>query len=212
MSARRKPAVWSFPLYQEDDQARMAELKAALDNAERKVAEQETKVSTAARLGDDAPSPDALRQAADAAQQRLHDFITEVAERTFEVKWRAIGSRRYRDLRLAHPPRMVTKTVGEGDDAKTTEVVHEDDDGWGVNMDTFARALLAYCDAEDRIATIVEPEFESQDDRERFIDDEMSDGEVLQLFIQVIEANQGGTISPKALASRFASTPTSDET
>lgn len=202
MSALRKPAVWSFPLYQEEDQSRMAELSAALEHAERKAKEQ----AGSARLGDADTS-------VATAKQELHDFITEVAERTFEVKWRTIGSRRYRDLRLAHPPRMVTVTVGEGEDAKTAEVVHEDDEGWGVNMDTFARALVAYRDEDDpSIATIVEPEFESQADREKFIDDELSDGELLQLFIQVIEANQGGTINPKVLASRFASTPTSDET
>lgn len=195
MTQYRKPSVWSFPLYQEDDQARMAELKAALDQA---VAQSQR--TGAERMGDDVPSVDAAKKA-------LHDFITEVAERTFEVKWRTIGSRRFRDLRLAHPPRMVTKTEGEGDEAKVTEVEHDDDAGWGVNTETFVRALLAFCD--DEVSTIIEPEFESQEDRERFLDDELSDGELFQFFVQVMEANQGGTIDPKVLVQRFATTPTS---
>src|SRR5690348_13317161 len=113
MVQHRKPTVWTFLLYQEGDQERIAELSAALRNAEARA-----QSGGVARWGDDSPS-------VEAATQKLQDFIADVADRTFEIKWRAIGSRRFRDLRLKHPPRMVMKP---GEDGEPVEVVHEDDD------------------------------------------------------------------------------------
>lgn len=207
MTSHRRPVEWDFPLYQDDDQARLAEL----DNAVALAAETATR--SAARVGDDSP-PAALV----AAKQAYNDFIDEVAERTFVVRLRTIGSRRFRDLLLDHPPRMVPKQIeveralGEAE-APTVAgpelVMHPEDRGWGVNTDTFPRALIAFTDGE--VSTIVAPEFMTVAEREAFVDDDLSDGELLQMWVACHERNRGGSADPKFLP-RYDATPISDAT
>lgn len=194
MTQHRRPVEWDFPLYQDDDQPRLAELANAVTLAEQSAAQ------SAARLGDGEPP-----EAVEAAKQAYNAFIDEIAERTFVVRLRVIGSRRFRDLLLAHPPRMVDKTDSEG---KVTQAVHDEDRGWGVNTDTFPRALIAFSDGE--VSTIVSPTFETDAERQAFVDDELSDGELLQMWVAAHERNRGGSVDPKSLP-RYA-TPTSDET
>ena len=196
---------WDFPLYQDDDQPRLAELANAVTLAEQSASR------SAARLGDDEPPA-----AVEAAKRAYNAFIDEIAERTFVVRLRVIGSRRFRDLLLAHPPRMVPKVSpappAEGETvvvAAPEMVVHEDDRGWGVNTETFPRALIAFSDGE--VSTIVSPTFKSDAERKAFVDDELSDGELVQMWIVAHERNRGGSTDPKFLP-RYDYTPISDAT
>jgi hypothetical protein len=109
-------------IYQGDDADRLTELTRALDVAE---AAAKSNVG-AARLGDALPSVEEARKA-------LEDFVSEAAERAFVVKFQHIGSRRFRDFVLAHPPRKVD---GEPDEAGVVRQVDHPDDWLGVNMDT----------------------------------------------------------------------------
>lgn len=201
----RRPVEWDFPLYQDDDQPRLAELANAVTVAE------QTASRAPSRLGDDSPAA-----AVEEAKAAYNAFVDEIAERTFVVRLRVIGSRRFRDLLLDHPPRMVPKVnpapPAEGETVVVTApelVVHEEDHGWGVNTETFPRALIAYSDGD--VSTIVSPTFKTRAEREAFVDDELSDGELIQMWIAAHERNRGGSVDPKFLP-RYASTPISDAT
>lgn len=96
-----------------------------------------------ARLGSPAKS-----EAEEAAEE--YDALLEEAKRTYVLQ--AVGNRRWRDAKEAHPARK----VGEGDDATT----HPDDAPTGVNVTTFFMDVL--------VESIIDPDTDEYDPRPLF--------------------------------------------
>lgn len=185
-----EPELREYPIYRGDDRERVAELSRALASAER-VAEAAGQ-NPAARYGATDTDPKAAVEKARAA---YNAFVDEVADRTPMVKYRHVGSRRFRQILLSHPARRVMQ--GEGEDA--TEVDHPDDAGYGVNTETFPWALLAYRDGDDGVRTIVEPDFASERDCLAFLEDVLSEGQLEELWVAAYMLNRGGSVHPKLL-------------
>jgi hypothetical protein len=181
-----KPRSTVVVLYQGDDMDQLAHLKRRVDIAQRRA----DSGSSAARFGDDDESATAAQAAYDA-------FVDEAAERALEIELRSIGRRRFRDLLAEHPPRMVESEPDE--DGKTKPVVHEDDAAFGVNTEAFPLALLCYRDGD--AVTLARPEFASKSDLQRFVDDELADGDFDQLWIAAHMLNRSPSADPKAHAS-----------
>ena len=174
-----KPRTVSVTIYQGDDLERLAELHRAVVRAEAQAVEA---ARGPRRGGDEIPNADAEKAAYNA-------FVDEAAERAVEVRLRAIGSTRFADLMLAHPPRMVD---GEGG-----KKPHEDDEQFGVNTLTFPKALLGYRDeADPELRTIVAPAASVEDIRE-FLDDECTDGDVEKLWTAAYFLNRTPGADPK---------------
>jgi hypothetical protein len=183
--AHLKPRQATVTLYQGDDMPRLAELKRAADQA-----------AEGGRMDDGADETAAYNA-----------FLTEVADRAVEVVVQSIGRRRWRDLTLAHPPRMVESEPDE--EGKTRQVVHDEDVQWDVNTDTFPRALLMYADEEKpEIRTIAAPSLDSEDERAEFVDDELAEGDFEQLWIAAFHLNSAPPASPKELAQRSSESTT----
>lgn len=185
MTTHLKPRSATVVLYQGDDMDTLAELRRRVDLAERQ-AEQR---SGTERAGDDDMSVSEAKNAFDA-------FVDAAAERALEVEIRSIGRRRFRDLVLEHPPRMVDAEPDA--DGKVVQVEHEDDQGYGVNVDTFARALLTYRDGEH--VTIAHPEFPSKAAVEAFVDDELAEGDFDKAWTGAFFLNRAPSADPKMLA------------
>jgi hypothetical protein len=167
---RRRETVY---LYQGDDLDHLTELG-------RKVAEaqaSEAAVPAGSRLLSDTGAQD--------AKEAFNAFRDEAQERATKVVVEALGRVAWRDLTREHPPREQTITDDEG---KPTTVLH-DDDGSGVNFDTFPDALVP--------ASIVEPEFASDDERAGFVDD-LSDPDFYRLYGTAWMLNRSPA-DPKAL-------------
>lgn len=167
-----KPRTTSVVIYQGDDLERLAELRRAVARAEA------ASEGAPRRAGDETPAR-AERDAYDA-------FVVEAAERAVEIRLEALGSTRFGDLMLAHPPRMVATDDGGR--------MHEDDEPFGVNTLTFGKALLSFRDARKR--TIIEPDL-SPDALSEFLDDECSDGDVEKLWTAAYYLNRGVGGDPK---------------
>jgi hypothetical protein len=203
-----KPRSATVTLYQGDDMDRLAALQRAVGLAER-IAENG---KSAARLGD-------VNQSVSEAQAAFDAFVDEAAERALTVEIRSIGRRRFRDLIAEHPPRMVKRkvtqerTLGEAEAPPPVdgpdEVEHEDDAGYGVNTETFPMALLCYRDGDT--VTIAQPEFATKADVQRFVDDELAEGDYDQLWIAAYMLNRSPSRDPKALVYSTGS-PSTDET
>lgn len=188
---RLKPRQATLVLYHGDDMNTLAELKRAADHA---------------ATGN--------RKDAGAAEQAAFDaFLDEATQRAVEVVLQSIGRRRWRDIVAAHPPRMVES---EPDDkGKTRMVEHDDDLQWGVNTETFPRALLTYVDRDwsgddeaERPRTIVAPEFADAEDLASFIDDEVPDGDVERMWLMAFALNADPGRSPKAFGQRSSESTT----
>lgn len=207
MTQHLKPRSTTVVIYQGDDMERLAELNRRVLIAKRN-AEQRTGTE---RRGDD-------DQSVTDAEAAYDTFVDEAAARALEIELHHIGRRRFRDLILEHPPRVVPRkvdaerTVGEETPAQATgpaEVEHEDDEGWHINTETFSRALLCYRDNE--IVTIARPEFATKTDIERFIDDDLADGDYDGLWQAAYFLNRSPSSDPKVLRSTLDS-PSTDET
>lgn len=171
MAQHLNPRSATIVLYQGDDMSTLAELKRAADQA------------TAGPRKDAGAEETAAYNA----------FLDEAAERAVEVVVQSIGRRRWRDLVVAHPPRMVESEPD--DEGKTRQVEHEEDVQWDVNTETFPRALLTYVDGEYR--TITEPDL--GDDLAPFVDDELTEGDFERLWIAAFALNAQPSRDPKAL-------------
>lgn len=195
-----KPRTATIPIYQGDDAERLAELRMAVAIAER----QETQAQGPRRGGDPAPSEDVR-----AAQAAYDAFVDEAAERAVEVVVRAIGRRRFRDLVTAHPPRMVKDSKGE-------EVVHDDDYAYGVNVETFAPALLTFVDPTSvdddgkPVRTVAKPEFTNSGGLRDFLDDDVTDGDYERIFITAYWINRSPGSDPKELRYSPSTSATSE--
>lgn len=210
-----KPITETVLIYQGDDAATLADLRRALSVAEERGAQAiDAAVRDAQtqnlRVGDLDPVVEARKKAEadiEAAQAAFDAFLPEAAERALEVEIRAIGSRRFRELVAEHPPRKVTRKIGDVD----TEVLHEDDAQFGVNTETFPRALLTYVDSEDTtIRTITKPEFSGSREIGDFVDDELSEGNMDRLWIAAFARNRASGADPKAELTSLASRSSSE--
>lgn len=162
-----KPRTTHVLIYQGDDLETIAELQRAADHAERS--------GTPLRLGDvveDTPE-----------QQALDAFIDGAAERAVDVELVSIGSRRFRELVEAHPPRMVG------------EEVHEEDAHYGVDVTSFPMALLSY--REGDVRTVGSPDASAPELFE-FLADEVSEGDFERLWVTAYYLNRAPGRDPKA--------------
>lgn len=205
-----KPITETVPIYQGDDAAKLADLRRALSVAEAKAAheiEGAVRASRSQNLRDGDADPVAeVRDRVEAevakAQAALDAFLPEAAERALGVTIRALGSRRFREIVADHPARKVTRKVGDTEE----EVVHEDDAPFGVNTETFPRALLTFVDSEDTsVRTILEPEFKGSREIGDFVDDELTEGNMDRLWIAAFALNRSQGADPKAEMSLLAS-------
>lgn len=177
---RLKPRTATIVLYQGDDMARLAELARAKEQA----------------AGGNRADDGAIEAAA------FEAFLTEAAERAVEVVLQSIGRRRWRDLVMEHPPRMVDSEPD--DEGKTHLIEHDDDVQWGVNTETFPRALLMFVDGDHR--TIAEPDL--GDDLAEFVDDELAEGDFERAWIAAFQLNASPSINPKELGRRLSESTT----
>ena len=192
-----KPRTATIPIYQGDDAEHLAELRMAVAVAERQAAQ----TQAPRRGGDPAPSEDVK-----AAQEAYDAFVDEAAERAVEVVVRAIGRRRFRDLVAAHPPRQVK-------DADGKDVTHEDDEHLGVNVETFAPALLTFAEpGEDGVRTIIAPAdaVKSPGALRDFLDDEVTDGDYEKIFTVAYWINRAAGSDPKELRYSPSTSATSE--
>lgn len=185
-----KPRTTSVVIYQGDDLEHLAELKRKADQAERLAR------STAARAGDDRP--------AQAEKDAYDEFTVEAAERALVVELRAIGRKRFRNLMAQHPARMVASADGQS--------VHDEDEPFGVNVETFPEALLTFVDENvPDTRTISEPRFSSKSEALSFLDDDVADGDYEKLWVSAYQINRAMSADPKAM--RYSvETPSSDAT
>jgi hypothetical protein len=165
---RRRETVY---LYQGDDLDRLTELSAAAADAQ--AAE---KAAGSSRLLCDTTAQDATAA--------YNEFRAEARERATPVVVEALGRVAWRDLVRAHPPREQTID----DDGTPVTVLHDEDQS-GVNADTFPDALVP--------ASIVEPTFDSDEERAAFADD-LSDADFWRLYGVAWVLNRSAA-DPKAL-------------
>lgn len=209
-----KPRSLTVPIYDGDDFEQIADLhrqveiaKRHEDAARKRVAEG---VGEALRAGDDDGSQELRDAIAETKSRReaYEAFVREAADRAEMWVLNPIGHEEYRALLKAHPPRVTTTT---DDDGETVETINIEDSAFGVNTDTFPKALLLFVDPEDdEIRTIAEPAFASEAERRRRVK-RLSAGEFDTLWIRATSLNSGLINDPKAELSSPAS-PTSAAT
>lgn len=205
MGTHLKARSATVTLYQGDDMDRLAQLRRAAEIAANIAQANEG----TARMGDDDSS------VAD-AQRAFDAFVDEAAERALQVRLESIGREFFRDLIAQHPPRMVPKKVAppaEGESAGEPEMVeHDEDAGYGVNTETFGKALLTFRrtvedgDEPELVATIALPEFKTEAAVRRFVDRELSEGDFDQLWIAAYFLNRSPSSDPKVAG--FGTSPT----
>jgi hypothetical protein len=159
-------------LYQGDDLNRLTELAQAVTDARAREA-----AAGSSRLLSDTGARDAA--------EAFNAFRDEARARSVPVVIEALGRVAWRDLVRAHPPREQTIADDEGE---PTTVLH-DEDGAGINFDTFPDALVP--------ASIMEPAFDSDEDRAAFVDN-LSDPDFYRLYGVAWTLNRSAA-DPKAL-------------
>lgn len=113
-----KPRTASVVIYQGDDIERLSDLRRAAEIARRNF---EAAQKAPRRIGDDLGEDD-LRE----KQAAYDEFVDEAADRAAVVEVTAMKRAPFRKLMADHPPRDK----------------NEDDDAYGVNMDTFPEPFL----------------------------------------------------------------------
>lgn len=206
-----KPRSATVTLYQGDDMDRLAELQRKVELAQR-IAQNgagNARMDDAPEDGDPTPLKD--------AQAAFDAFVDEAAARALSIEIRTIGRRRFRDLVAEHPPRMVEKKAAppaEGEAAaepKAPEMVeHDEDAGWGINTETFPLALL--CFRDEGTVTIAQPDFATKADVQRFVDDELNEGDFDQLWQASYLLNRTPSQDPKGLVYSLSASLSTDET
>lgn len=171
-----KPRTTSVLIYQGDDLERMADLRRAVEVAERRV---EMSVGVPRRDGDAVPSADVEKAA-------FNEFVDGAAERAVEVRLTAVGRNRWRDLLAEHAPRTVVV------DGKPETV--EDDAGFEVNTETFPLALLTY--NRDGVKTVTGPDLSAGELRS-FLEDEVSEGDFERLWTTAYWLNRAPGEDPR---------------
>lgn len=169
-----KPRTTTVTIYHGDDMERLAELRRAVDRAERAV-----EAAGPLRGGDPIPSADSAKDAYDA-------FVDEAAGRAVEVRLTAIGRARWRDLVAEHPPR-VEKVDGK-------EQTIESDAGFEVNTDTFPLALLTFNRDDARTTEVEDVSFADLVD---FLTNECSEGDFETLWTTAYWLNRAPGQDPR---------------
>jgi hypothetical protein len=184
----------TITIYDSDDFERLGELRTEVSIAEREA----LSAKTPARFGDDIP--DAVRLAKDAYDA----FVDEAAARADAWELHSIGHEAWRDLVAAHPPRKV-KT----EDDPPKEVDHPEDAPFGVDTETFGKALLTFVDPDDdehrtiaKIGDMVPTDLAKRLRR-------LSVGQFDTLWVTAFYLNTGGVADPKA--TRYSTGPRSDD-
>lgn len=192
-----KPRTATVVLYQGDDMERLTELRRAADAAEIQArADLQSAAHAPKRTGDEEPI-EAFREAVQPARDALNAFIDDAAGRAVEVQIQAIGSTRFADLVLEHPPRRVQvdgKTVVHPDDAAFADFLAECgiEDG-AVNTATFGKALLKHREGR---RTIVEPDL-SVEELAEFLDEDCSAGHIDEMWRAAYLLNRAVAVDPK---------------
>lgn len=168
-------------IYADDDLEKMRELRVELALAERDAA----KPKAPARVGDDA-GPDVVRE----KREALDKAIDAAADRAHAWVVQSIGYEAWRELLKAHPPRKV-----DGEDGK--QVDHPDDEQFGVNTETFGKALLLFVDPEDEehrtVVEMTDGELTALGKRLR----RLSEGQFFEAWYTAYSLNVGGFADPK---------------
>jgi hypothetical protein len=191
-----KPRTADVIIYQGDDLATLSDLRGAAELAQRLY--EDSQKSGTNRIGD-APDPQPAKDAYDA-------FIDEAAGRAETVTLRAIGRRHWRDLFDENPPRMVKRLI----DGEQTEVVHPDDEPFGVDTKVFGEKLLNF--DHDGVRTITVPEFPTAAARTEFVDN-ISEGDFDRLWTTAYYLNTSLGLDPgksRYSAARVSSNATSE--
>jgi hypothetical protein len=198
----------TVPIYADDDNERLYELRVAVNIAERALLEKRLnpKPTENARGGDVVTDEVAEAEAALKAAQDAYDAaVDEASERAEEWKLHSIGFEAWDDLLLKYPPRKVTE--GEGDEAK--EVDHPDDADFGVDTSKFGKALLLYVDPEDgEHRTVTKAGGIDLGGLARRLN-RLSRGQVDTLWATAYHLNTGGIADPKV--TRFSTAPSSTQ-
>ena len=198
----------TITIYDGDDRAELQRLRVEAAVAESRYDDASNRQAFAPRRAGDEVEAEPLRRAWEAAQAAFDAFVDEAAERATEVEVRHLGRRRFRSLRLAHPPR--THQV-ERDGDMVVEPVPEDAQ-YGFNTDTFPLALLTYVDPDDpEVRTITKPR-KSQAALLSWLDDDLSEGQFDELWTGAYKENAGGSGPDPRLLKFSGAPPTFDET
>ncbi|HEY9353409.1 MAG TPA: hypothetical protein VIP28_09175 [Nocardioides sp.] len=143
----------TIPILADGDEETLRDLRRALAIAKRNA---KTNAGVPQRGGD--PAPDEEVEAAKVAHD---EFLDVAAERAEGWTLETIGHHEFRELLKQHPARTVTRT---NEDGTTEEVVEPEDEGFGVNTETFPRALLLFVDPDDpEIRTIAALDIDGED-------------------------------------------------
>ena len=189
----RKATIY---LYDGDDMERMADLRRAVDIAERQ-AEAASLLVAPRRMGDDLPDNSASVQE---AQSAFDAFVDEAVERAEAWELHAIGFEEFRTLLKNHPPRKVSEMV-DGEERETTdpEDVYMGPNGrFEINSETFPKALLLFVDPDDvEHRTVHAPFTDAEALRKRVR--RLSAGEFESLWFAAYTLNEGGVADPLAL-------------
>lgn len=192
-----KPRTATVVLYQGDDMERLAELRRDADHAEVQAHADLQSAARAPKRGGDEEPIEAFREAVRSTRDALNAFIDEAATRAVEVRLQAIGSTRFAELLLAHPPRKVQvdgKTVDHEDDAAFADYLSQFGifDG-AVNTATFPKALLKHREGR---RTIVDPDL-SDVDLAEFLDEECAEGDIDKMWRSAYLLNRAVAVDPK---------------
>lgn len=190
-------------IYADDDLERLTDLRRNVAIAEQNAVDAK---ATATRHGDTTEDEDAAVEAAKAAYDA---FVDEAAERADAWVLSNIGHGEFRDLVGKHPVRKVDaepEQLADNTVAVGKQVTHPDDEPFGVNMETFGKALLLFVDPDDdEVRTILEPTENVARKVKR-----LSAGQFDTLWVAAYYLNVGGIGDPKAM--RFSIAPTSSAT
>ena len=195
----RKATIY---LYDGDDMERMADLRRAVDIAERQAETASLPMVVPRRLGDDEPESSATAQetAAQEARDAFDAFVDEAVERAEAWELHAIGFEEFRTLLKNHPPRKVSEMV-DGEERETTdpEDVYMGPNGrFEINSETFPKALLLFVDPDDvEHRTVHAPFTDAEALRKRVR--RLSAGEFESLWFAAYTLNEGGVADPLAL-------------
>lgn len=196
----------TISIYDGDDFERLADLRREVTIAERRLAAVEREDTTeAARAGDAEPDrAQQARAAVEAARDAFDAFVDDAAQRAEEWVLEPIGHAEFRQLLKDHPPRKNVADDG-------TETIEPDDELYGVNVETFPKAILTFVDPDDdQIRTVAAPAFDTEAALRRRIK-RLAAGELETMWMAAYELNARGITDPKA--TKFSpTTPRSNET
>lgn len=190
----------SVLLYADGDFEKLAELRNRVGIAERQALTARTEPR---RLGD----KDTTDSDVTATKAAFDEFVEQAAERAEEWIVEHIGNEEWRKLLVDHPARKITRP---GPDGKDIEADHPEDADWGINTETFGKALLLFVDPEDpEHRTIHKAGDIKLDGLARRIK-RLSAGQFETLWATAYALNTGGVSDPKF--ARYSLTRESPET